>query len=165
MNSTTKKTLEDYAHADNHLTVKYSLYICTKDRNDKELEQSLIDNFLDQAMKSICQKMGGCNLRDGKGIFYNSENDKIIQEGNHIISVNCTKEQSELYESDLIEIQIENCKLLNQHSATIEKNNEMFFICAPPDSDDSDSDSDFDHESLQDLLNSGIDSNIFLDNR
>ena len=47
--------------------------------------------------------------------------------------MNCTEEESAKHEHDLIRLQEENCLLLNQHSATIEKNNEMFFISAIPD--------------------------------
>ena len=133
MNPLKLKTLKDYADDCNRLNVKYTLYICTKDRESKDVEKDLLNKFINDTMRFICETFGGCNLRKGKGIFYNSQNQKIIEENNYIISVNCTEEQSAKHEHDLIRLQEENCLLLNQHSATIEKNNEMFFICAPPD--------------------------------
>jgi hypothetical protein len=134
MNPTEKtETLADYETTATSLTVRYSLYICTKDKENKDVIQSKIDIMRDKIKLFMCNKFGGCYEHPkGQGTFYNEDNKKFIQEGTYIISVNCSFSDSLKYEHDLIQLQKENCIYLNQHSATIEKNNRMYFITAPP---------------------------------
>lgn len=134
MNPTEKtETLADYETTAHSLTCKYSLYICTSDKENKDIVQSKVDIMRDKIKMFMCEKFGGCYEHPkGQGTFYNSDNQKFIQEGTYIISVNCSFSDSLKYEHELIKLQKENCIFLNQHSATIEKNNRMYFITAPP---------------------------------
>jgi hypothetical protein len=134
MNPTEKKpeTLEDYETAET-LNIKYSLYVCTKDKENKDVIQSKIDIMRDKIKLFMCNTFGGCYEHPkGRGIWFNEDNQQIIEEGTYIISSYCSMSDSLKYENELIQLQKENCIYLNQHSATIERNKRMYFITAPP---------------------------------
>jgi len=107
------------------LSHKISLYVPTRDRNNKPVDKKVINNMLDLTAKTFSEVNGGATSTQALGYWKTLEG-KLIKEKVTIVFSYC--ENLEIAIEKAIEIG-EKLKIMsNQEAISLEVNNEIYFI-------------------------------------
>lgn len=121
MNNDTKKTLKNLFK----LSHKVSLYVPTKDKNNSDLTQELINKMIDLTASKFSEVNNGATSTQALG-YWKSAAGELIKE--KVIVVFSYTNTLELAIETAIEIGAQLKEIANQDAISLEVNNELYFI-------------------------------------